>query len=119
MHEVLSLPSQPITKKKLASFLDVSERSIYNYVFMASQFIDDYLSDYPVIDGRYLTSAPLTAYQAWAVTQIHDFLEFFGSAKLLENRLENNRIIQQSFGKLAFMAKFPEYSEPGSIVRFP
>jgi hypothetical protein len=119
MHEPLSLPCQPITKKKLASFLNVSERTVYNYVFMASQFIDDYLPDCPVIDGRYLTSAPLTEYQAWAVTQIHDFLEFFGSSKLLENKLENDRIIQLSFGKSAFMAKFPEYSEPGSIVRLP
>ncbi len=117
MKESLSLPSEPITKKKLASFLSVSERSVYNYTFMASRFIDDFLPDYPVIDGKYLTSAPMTNYQAWAITQIHNFLEFFGSSKLLENRLENDRKIQSSFGKSAFIAKFPEYSEPGAIVR--
>jgi hypothetical protein len=120
MLESLHLPSEPITKKKLASFIGVSERTIYNYVFMATQFVDDFLPDYPSVSGKYLTSLPLTCYQAWVITQINQFLEFFGSSKLLENKLENDRIIQQSFGKSAFLAKFPEYSpEPGSIVRLP
>jgi hypothetical protein len=114
---LLTLPAEPITKKSLASFMGVSERTVYNYTFMASQFVDDFLGDYPAIDGRYVTSLPLTSYQAWVLTQIHEFLEFFASSKLLTNRLENDRKIQASFSKQAFMAKFPEYSEPGSIVR--
>jgi hypothetical protein len=119
MVESLILPSEPITKKKLASFLGVCERTCYNYVFMASQFVDDFLGDYPTVNGRYLTSVPVTTYQAWVICQIHNFIDFFGSTKLLANKLENDRIIQKSFGKSAFMAKFPEYSPPGSIVRLP
>jgi hypothetical protein len=113
----LTLPSEPITKKALASFIGVSERTIYNYTCMASQFVDDFLGDYPSLNGRYITAMPLTSYQAWVLTQIHEFLGFFCSSKLLEDRLENDRKIQQSFSKYAFLGKFPEYSEPGSIVR--
>ena len=114
----LTLPSEPITKKAIASFLRVSERTVYNYVFMASQYVDDFLSDYPSLNGKYLTSMPLTAYQAWVLTQINEFLEFFAHYKLLANRLECDKTIQAAFGKQAFLAKFPEYSpDPGSIVR--
>jgi hypothetical protein len=107
----LNLPSEPITKKSLASFLGVSERTIYNYTFTASQYVDDFLTDYPAIDGRYVSSLPLTSYQAWVLIRINQFLGFFGSARLLENRLENDKQIQQAFGKSTFLAKYPEYSQ--------
>jgi hypothetical protein len=114
----LNLPSEPITKKSLASFLGVSERTVYNYTFTASQYVDDFLPDYPAIDGRYVTSLPLTSYQAWVLIRINEFLSCFGSSKLLENRLENDRQIQQAFGKSAFLAKYPELlGDSSSLVK--
>jgi len=102
-------PAEPITKRRLASFLGISERSIYNYQVVASQFVDDFLGDYPIVEGHYVTSAPLTSYQAWVIGRIHEFLEYFGNSRILKDRLENDRNIQTSWSKTTFMAKFPEY----------
>jgi hypothetical protein len=113
------IPDAPITKKRLASFLGVSERSIFNYQLLASQYVDDFLSDYPSVCGKYITAAPLTAYQAWVLCNVHKFLEYFACKRVLTDRLENDPQIQQSWGKQAFIAKYPEYSNDScnSLVR--
>ena len=113
------IPDAPITKKRLASFLGVSERSIFNYQLLASQYVDDFLSDYPSVCGKYVTAAPLTSYQAWVISNIHKFLEYFANKRILQDRLENDSQIQQSWGKQAFKAKYPEYSDDScnSLVR--
>jgi hypothetical protein len=105
------IPDAPITKKRLASFLGVSERSIFNYQLLASQYVDDFLADYPAIGGKYITASPLTGYQAWVLCNIHKFLEYFANKRILTDRLENDPQIQQSWGKTAFLAKYPEYSD--------
>jgi len=106
-----NIPDAPITKKRLASYLGVSERSIFNYQLLAVQFVDDFLSDYPSIGGKYITATPLTAYQAWVIFNIHQFLAYFSNQRILKDRLENDPQIQASWGKPAFMAKYPEYSD--------
>ena len=101
----------PITKRKLALALGVSERSIFNYQIVAATSVDDFLSDYPNLDGKYHTSAPLTLYQAHVIGQIKAFLDYFPSVRILQDKLENNRDIQQSWSKQAFLLQFPEYSD--------
>ena len=101
----------PITKRKLAQALGVSERSIFNYQIVATTSVDDFLGDYPSVDGKYATNAPLTLYQAHVIGQIKAFLDYFPSVRILQDKLENNRDIQQSWSKQAFLLQFPEYSD--------
>ena len=106
----------PITKRKLAAALGTSERTIFNYQAFAVTSIDDFLSDYPTVGGAYATNAPLTAYQAYVLAQVKSFLEYFPNVRILQERLENDRNIQQSWSKAAFLAKFPEYSDNSSSL---
>ena len=101
----------PITKRKLAAALGTSERSIFNYQIVAITSVDDFLSDYPTVDGKYATNAPLTLYQAFILSQIKAFLDYFPSVKILQDKLENHKDIQRSWSKAAFMAQYPEYSD--------
>ena len=101
----------PITKRKLASALEVSERSIFNYQLIAITYIDDFLPDYPNVVGRYETAAPMTYYQAWCIWKIKQFLDYCPMSSILKNSLENDQKIQQSWSKAAFMAQFPAYSD--------
>lgn len=101
----------PITKRKLAQALGVSERSIFNYQIVAMTSVDDFLPDYPSIGGKYHTAAPMTQYQAYVISQIKAFLDYFPNVRILQDKLENDICIQKSWGKPAFLAKFPEYSD--------
>ena len=99
----------PITKRQLAAALGVSERSVFNYQVVATTSVDDFLSDYPVVNGKYITSTPMTYYQAWIIGHIKTFLDFFPNVKILQNKLENDPQVQQSWSKQVFLTEFPEY----------
>ena len=104
----------PITKRKLAAALGVSERTIFNYQTFAATSIDDFLADYPTVGGQFATFAPLTMYQAYVLAEIKSFLEYFPNVRILQEKLENDPKIQGNWSKQAFLAKFPEYSDNSS-----
>jgi len=104
-----NFPGSPITKRKLCDFLQVSERTVYNYQEIASAYCDDYLADFPVVDNEYVTSVPLSEYQALVLMNIHQFMSYFKNSRLLKDRLENDHRIRSAWSKAAFLLKFPEY----------
>ena len=101
----------PITKRQLAQALDVSERSIFNYQLIAITSIDDFLGDYPSVGGKYITSAPMSHYQANVIAHIKAFLDYFPNVRILQEKLEIDSNIQRSWSKAAFLAQYPEYSD--------
>ena len=101
----------PITKTSLAKAMGCHYRSIGNYHQIAATYIDDFLFDYPSIEGRYETAAPMTFYQAWCIWKIKIFLDYCPMSSILKNSLENEAKTQQSWSKSAFMAQYPEYSD--------
>ena len=101
----------PITKTSLAKAIGCHYRSIANYHQIAATYIDDFLPDYPSVNGKYETAAPMSFYQAWCLWKIKNFLDFCPISSILKNSLENDICIQQSWSKAAFIAQYPEYSD--------
>lgn len=57
------------TKLELAKRLQVTERTVYRYLGIASKH-DDFIDDYPEIQGLKISSSKLSNYQVWVVEKI-------------------------------------------------
>lgn len=99
------------SKSQLAVKINCSLRSIYNYHEVATLFVDDFLSDYPTMGEKIITSHPLTIYQCWVLFRIHQFLKVIPKAELLKHSLEHDFKVQQQYSKAQFEATYPEITE--------
>ncbi len=99
------------SKSQLAVKIKCSHRSIHNYHEIARLFVDDFLSDYPTIGEKIITSHPLTIYQCWVLFRIHQFLKVIPKAELLKHSLEHDSRVQQQYSKAQFEATYPEITE--------
>ena len=99
------------TKSQLAVKIKCSLRSVHNYHEIASICVDDYLTDYPTIGEKIVTSHPLTIYQCWALFRINQFLKLIPKAELLKHSLEHDPRVQQQYSKAQFEATYPEIKE--------
>lgn len=99
------------SKSKLSLKIKCSLRSIHNYHEIASLFVDDFLNDYPIFRGKFLTSHPLTIYQCWVIFRIHQFLKLIPKAELLKHTLENDPNVQFQYSKAQFELIYPELKE--------
>lgn len=99
------------SKSKLSLKIKCSLRSIHNYHEIASIYVDDFLIDYPAIDNKIITSAPLTQYQCWVIFRIHQFLKLIPKAELLKHTLENDPNVQFQYSKAQFELIYPELKE--------
>lgn len=99
------------SKSKLAAKMKCSPRSIFNYHEIATEYVDDFLEDYPTLNGQFLTAHPLTIYQCWVIFRIHQFFKLIPKAELLKHTLENEANVQFQYSKAHFEAIYPELKE--------
>lgn len=99
----------PLTSKSaLSRKLKISLRSIHNYHDIALIYVDDFADEYPILDGRRLTSHPLNIYQCWVLLRIKQFLASIPNSELLKSQLENDPSFQCQFSKEQFERLYPE-----------
>lgn len=91
--------------------INCSLRSIHNYHEIAAIYVDDYLTDYPTIGEKIITSHPLTIYQCWVLYRIHQFLKLIPKAELLKHSLEHDLRVQRQYSKAQFETIYPEIKE--------
>lgn len=99
------------SKAQLPMKINCSLRSIHNYHEIAAIYVDDYLTDYPTIGEKIITSHPLTIYQCWVLYRIHQFLKLIPKAELLKHSLEHDLRVQRQYSKAQFETIYPEIKE--------
>ena len=96
------------TRNALAIVIGCSNRSIFNYQKIAVEFVDDFLFDFPQLEGKFVTDYPLTTYQCWVIYRIHYFLKLVPKAGILKHSLEHDENTQHQYSKTQFNTLYPE-----------
>ncbi len=62
------------SKKRLAKHLGVTERTLHNYHKIVINSINDFVKDYPSLDGVPNTRCSLSPYQSWVIECFRNLL---------------------------------------------
>lgn len=99
------------SKSHLAVKISCALRTVHNHHDLAVIYVDDFLNDYPTLKGKIITSHPLTIYQCWVISRIHEFLKLIPKTELLKHSLEHDPKVQHQYSKAHFEGIYPELKE--------
>lgn len=80
-----------LTKEEIANQLNIKVRTLHYYHEIAFTYVDDFINDYPTVNGEPHTRCKLTLYQVWILRKLVNLGRRFNSRQILPDLIKGNK----------------------------